>query len=1107
MNKYDPKKIEAKWQKFWEENKTFGVFEDTTQEKFYGLIEFPYPSGAGLHVGHPRSYTAMDVITRQKRMEGKNVLFPIGFDSFGLPTENFAIKTGRPPQEITDENIATFTRQLKSLGYGFDWDRAVTTSEPEYYKWTQWIFLQLFKHGLAYKANQPINWCPKDKIGLANEEVVDGCCERCGNPVEKRNKEQWMLAITKYADKLLEGLNEVDYIARAKVQQENWIGKSEGAEINFTLNVPGQEPGKHNVTVFTTRPDTLFGATFLAISAELAKKWLDIGWQASDEVKKYIAETLQSRTTAVAREEIEKTGVTTNVVAINPASGEEIPVWVVNYVMGDYGTGAIMAVPAHDERDFEFAKKYDLPIKIVVRAENARYLVIEKSLLEDCVSRLSEFGTVAIEKTDDDWGKFFQVIVLPDKEEDFISFLAENLLETSVDGGSWYADSMGSTNVIVLKNKVFRINDFKEIQSFKKYGHSVGIPDEQLEIGYEAFTNDGLSVNSNFLNELSTLEAKEKIIQYLEEKGIGKRQINYKLRDWVFSRQRYWGEPIPLVFCENCKGWIPLPEDQLPLTLPNVEKYLPTDTGESPLAPMADWVNTKCPQCGGPARRETDTMPNWAGSSWYWLRYADPHNAQNFFTETDFRFKPEIQVTEKDTMYLEAFKKIYTELDAQGVPIFAANRLLLNGLNGRLWLPLKTVSVMYWERDTKKVFAYLNDEGYTLITENKGGHTFERGDVRVEMIPVFEENSKMVSYSTAGVEQPMTIADLVRTESAHLQGFWYRTVSPEYNLRHLIYLRDHESDGRVNERDEEKIAFLESYIKNLNPKIQYFMPVDWYNGGMEHTVLHLLYSRFWNQFLYDIGVVPTREPYKKRTSHGMILANDGQKMSKSLGNVINPDEMVEQYGADALRAYIMFMGPFDQAVEWDTNGLVGVRRFLDRVWNLQEKITENRKQISDNRKQITNNKIQTILHQTIKKISDDIESMRFNTAIAKLMELSNEMTKEEKIDVLDYQTFITLLSPFAPHIAEELWSLTGGEGSVAYAPWPQYDPELAKELHITVVVQVNGKVRDEFTVSAEISEEEIKQIVLSSEKVQKWLEGREPKKVIYVKGKLVSVVI
>ncbi|OGH74922.1 MAG: leucine--tRNA ligase [Candidatus Magasanikbacteria bacterium RIFCSPHIGHO2_12_FULL_41_16] len=963
MNKYNPQEIELKWQKFWEENKTFAVTEDSTKEKFYGLIEFPYPSGAGLHVGHPRSYTAMDVITRQKRMEGKNVLFPIGFDSFGLPTENFAIKTGRPPAEITAENITTFTRQLKSLGFGFDWNRAVTTSEPEYYKWTQWIFLQLYKHGLAYKANQPINWCPKDKIGLANEEVVThstssgqvSCCERCGSTVEKRNKEQWMLAITKYADKLLEGLNEVDYISRAKVQQENWIGKSEGAEINFALNVPRQDLGKHSVTVFTTRPDTIFGASFLAISAELAQKWIDVGWQASEEVKKYIVETLQGRTTAVAREDIEKTGVDSGIIAINPVNNESIPVWIVNYVLGDVGTGAIMAVPAHDERDFEFAQKYNLPTKEVVIKQlgervdgsevrnTARGICVrDGKLLITRNKKMGEYLLVGggIDNKESPTGALLREIK---EETGYCNIKISSYLGT-VEHNYFHTQHKKNLHALVagfvfeleneetvprVENEIQKANILwlpvaeaiekfenspsfcREVEFIERYLQKKGLP----------FTENGVAYNSDFLNELPTPEAKEKMIQWLEEKRVGKRKKNYKLRDWVFSRQRYWGEPIPLVFCENCKGWIPLPEDQLPLKLPHVEKYLPTDTGESPLAPMTDWVNTTCPQCGGPARRETDTMPNWAGSSWYWLRYCDPHNVE--------------QLASKE-------------------------------------------------------------------------------------------------------------------------------------------------------------------------KLNYWQPVDWYNGGMEHTVLHLLYSRFWNQFLYDIGVVPTREPYKKRTRHGMILASDGQKMSKSLGNVVNPDEMVEQFGADALRVYILFMGPFDQAVAWDTNGLVGVRRFLERVWNLQEKIYDNIPAIVG---QITDNKIQTVLHQTIKKITEDIAAMRFNTAIAKLMELSNEMGTREKIAREDYHIFIKLLAPFAPHITEELWNLFGTGDSVAYAPWPQYDSELIIEAEIIIVVQVNGKVRDQLTVSPEISEEEIKQMALSSEKVMKWLEGKEPKKVIYVKGKLVSVVV
>lgn len=839
MSSYNPKAIEPKWQEYWDKNQTFAAKDDATKEKFYALIEFPYPSGAGLHVGHPRPFTAMDVVSRKRRMQGQNVLFPIGFDAFGLPTENYAIKTGRPPVEVTEENIATFTRQLKSLGFGFDWSRKVDTTDPAYYKWTQWIFLQFFKHGLAYKKNMPINWCPKDKIGLANEEVVDGKCERCGEAVEKRDKEQWMLAITKYADSLLQGLKEVDYIERAKVQQENWIGRSEGAEIEF-----GIKNYELRITVFTTRPDTVFGVTFLAISAELAQKWIDSGWEASTEIKKYIQSVLQERV-AFDREEQEKTGIDSGIQAINPVSGEEVPVWITNYVMGNVGTGAIMGVPAHDKRDWDFAKKFDLKITPVIYNS----------------------GSVA---------------------------------------GIWDEEKQN-----------WRIQQYTEEWN-------------------EQYALKGKLVNSGEYTGLKSEEATEKIIHLLEEKQIGKRQINFKLRDWVFSRQRYWGEPIPLVHCETCEekiknntfermldlsegernnpGWFPIGEEKLPLTLPKVEKYEPTDTGESPLAAMTDWVATTCPKCGGPAKRETDTMPNWAGSSWYFLRYVDP------------------------------------------------------------------------------------------------------------------TNDKALASSEA---------------------------------------------------------------------LKYWTPVDWYNGGMEHTVLHLLYSRFWNQFLFDIGVVPTKEPYKKRTSHGMILAEDGQKMSKSRGNVVNPDEMVEKFGADALRTYIMFMGPFDQAVAWDTNGLVGVKRFLDRVWNLQEKIGE-----AQDEKKLT-----SILHQTIKKVTEDIEAMRFNTAIAKMMEFINEASREESISKELYLTLITLLSPFAPHLTEELWEQFGNSGSIALASWPVFDENLAKEDTITIAVQINGKLRATFAAPAEISEEEAKQQALSEENVQKYLEGKNPQKIIYIKGKLVSIVV
>jgi len=822
MEKYNFSEIEKKWQKFWEENKTFEVKLDDNKDKFYGLVEFPYPSGAGLHVGHPRSYTAMDIIARKKRMEGKNVLYPIGYDAFGLPTENYAIKTGRAPKEVTIENIANFRRQLKSLGFSFDWSREIDTTDPKYYKWTQWIFLQLFKNGLAYKKTMPINWCPSCKTGLANEEVVNGNCERCGGPVEKRNKEQWMLAITKYADKLLDGLENVDYIDRAKAQQRNWIGKSEGALVKFGIKWQGDlstplrsaQDDVLNIEVFTTRPDTLFGATYCVFSPEhnLVEELKD-KIENFEEVREYIKQAgLKSD---LEREELQKdkTGVELlGIKAINPASGMEISVWVADYVLATYGTGAIMAVPAHDERDFEFAAKYGLDMVEVIT------------------------------------------------------------------GGD------------ILEGP---------------------------------YLGEGEVVNSEFLNGLSSKEAKEKMIEWLEEKGLGERKTNFKLRDWVFSRQRYWGEPIPLVYCKSCAekgdfqnegekqnpGWIM--DENLPLELPEVEKYEPTDNGESPLSTVENWVHTTCPRCGDEAKRETDTMPNWAGSSWYFLRYLDNKN---------------------DTAL----------------------------------------------------------------------------------------------------------------------------ASPE--------------------------------------ALKYWMPVDWYNGGMEHTTLHLLYSRFWNIFLHDIGVVPISEPYQKRTSHGMILAENGEKMSKSRGNVVNPDEMVEKFGADVLRLYIMFMGPFDQAVVWDTNGLVGMRRFLDRVVNLQDFVKEN---IEENK----------TLHKTIKKVGEDIENMSFNTSVAKMMEFVNEITKAQEISKEDLEKFLKILSPFAPHLAEELWEQFGHSESIAYDPWPEYNEEMIKDETMTVGIQINGKVRDDIEVDAEISEEEIKDLVLRREIVQKWLDGAEPKKVIYVKGKLVSIVI
>lgn len=999
MSKYNPAEIEKKWQKVWQDQETFKATEDPSKKKFYALVEFPYPSGAGLHVGHIRPFTAMDVIARKRRMQRENVLYPMGFDAFGLPTENFAIKTGRPPAEVTAENIATFTRQLKAAGFSFDWSRVVDTTDPEYYRWTQWIFLQLFKHGLAYKKNQPINWCPKDKIGLANEEVVNGCCERCGTAVEKRNKEQWMLRITAYADSLLKGLKEVDYIPQAKTQQENWIGKSEGAKVLFTLKVSGQPDGKQGVSVFTTRPDTIFGVTFLAVSPELASSWIKAGWQTSDEVKKYITEVLATRTVAATREEQEKTGVNAGIKAVNPVTKEEIPVWITNYVLGEVGTGAIMGVPAHDERDFDFAKKFGLPIKEVIEplfkktdgvdAVRMDAPFKERQAAVAIVKHWAEDKYLCFKWKKTDWRGF--VIGGIEAGEHAIATAQREIVEETGYTSAKFVRKLGGVvhaqfyQMVKNENRfahfqglLFELTDGNRIETTQEEKdiqdlHWVSKNEVEQFLSWvkdmrllwnrvlkeEPYGGEGILVNSGEFTGLTTEEGRKKVVAWLETNRVGAYEVQFKLRDWVFSRQRYWGEPIPLVYCAPCAdrvkktaaeklppaqhiqnsafpiqdaeyswgeilnpGWFPLAEDQLPLKLPEIKKYEPTDTGESPLSTLESWVQTTCPKCGGAAKRETDTMPNWAGSSWYFLRYLDPKNNQALAS-------PE--------------------------------------------------AMQYWLGSPKP---------------SVGG-------------------------------------------------------------------------------------------------------VDWYNGGMEHTVLHLLYSRFWNQFLCDIGVAPTREPYQKRTSHGLILAKGGEKMSKSKGNVVSPDEVIEQYGADTLRTYVMFMGPFDQPVEWDTNGLIGVRRFLDRVWGLQDKVTRDAEK----------NEVISLMHRAIKKISEDIEEMHFNTAIAALMELVNDLTKQEKIGEFVYQDLLKLLAPFAPHITEELWGVVGDGKALAYAVWPVYDLNLAKVSELTIAIQINGKVRDTITVPAETAEEEIKKLVLVNEKVQKWLEGKEPKKVIYVKGKLVSVVV
>ena len=846
--RYEPQDIEKKWQKIWQDEKAFAATDDYTKPKYYALVEFPYPSGQGLHVGHPRPYTALDIVARKRRMQGYNVLYPMGWDAFGLPTENYAIKNHIHPKIVTKNNVHHFKDQLQSLGYSFDWDREINTTDPEYYHWTQWIFLKLFKAGLAYKKEMPINWCTSCKVGLANEEVVNGVCERCGSPVVRKVKSEWMLKITEYADKLIDGLDGVDYIERVKTSQKNWIGRSHGAEVDFSLK---DKPEK--LTIYTTRPDTLFGVTYMVLSPE--HPYID---QYKDEIKNWdevcAYREMAARKSDFERSELakDKTGVMIDgLSAVNPVNGKEIPIWISDYVLMSYGTGAIMAVPAHDERDWEFAKKFNMPIIQVVESSEGPVDVNEAAFVDVATGKL---------------------------------------------------------------------------------------------------------VNSGFLNGMEVAEAKKAIIEYLEKENIGTQKTNYKLRDWVFSRQRYWGEPIPIVHCDKC-GYVPLPEDQLPLELPDVESYMPTDNGESPLAAMRSWVETTCPCCGGPAERETDTMPQWAGSSWYFLRYMDPH-----------------------------------------------------------------------------------------------------------------------------------CKDAIASKEA----------------------------------------------------LEYWSPVDWYNGGMEHTTLHLLYSRFWHKFLYDIGAVPSPEPYQKRTAHGMILGLNPHsfvnlpaeeqdkllkeygsqkaaekaleekygemsrhpivKMSKSLGNVINPDEVVDQYGADTMRLYEMFMGDFEQAAPWQTSAIAGCNRFLDRVWALSDKLVEG----EGYRPQI-----ETLMHQTIKKVGADIEGLKMNTAIAQLMTLVNALYDNGGATKAEFETVVQLLNPFAPHMTEELWEKLGHshDEQLAYYPWPKYEEAKCVESTVEIAVQVNGKVKARLKVAADIDAAAAIAAAKADPAVAAALEGKQLVKEIYVKGRLVNLAV
>lgn len=907
MERYDPKNIEPKWQKKWADDGLYATREDQAKPKYYILDMFPYPSGAGLHVGHPKGYIATDIFARAKTMQGYNVLHPMGWDAFGLPAENYAIKNNVHPRVAVEKNIATFKSQLAKLGFSYDWDREIDTTDPKFYKWTQWVFLKMFEKGLAYESYEPIIWCPSCQTGLAAEDLEGGVCERCGSEVERKPMRQWVLKITDYAERMLADIDKLpEWEESIKEMQRNWIGKSEGAEVDFEIL-------GRNVRVFTTRPDTLFGATYFVLAPEhpliLELKESITNY---DDVQAYIKKAQKKSDLERTDLSKEKTGVELKgVTAKNPVNGKDIPVWIADYVLIGYGTGAIMAVPAHDERDFEFSEKFAIPRAKVVEPASSFVVTITRSLSKEFYEKVGRFAKVEVGT-----GTWDGLTRIHTEEIDAVFDLAKD----HFDGSPWYIHSEGPQKKILVHSaekgdKVFDWSDDKAFKAAYEFGLACGISETQLDFkgSYAAFCESGVAFDSSFLDGLSTKDAKTKMIAWLEEKKSGARAINYKLNDWVFSRQRYWGEPIPIIHCEKC-GTVAVPEKDLPVTLPDVEKYEPTGTGESPLAAISEWVNTTCPTCGGPAKRETNTMPQWAGSSWYYLRYIDPRN-----------------------------------------------------------------------------------------------------DVAL--------------------------------------------VDPK--------------------------------------KEAYWSPVDFYVGGAEHATRHLIYARFWHKFLYDIGAVSHDEPFTRLQHVGLILAEDGRKMSKRWGNVINPDDVIESFGADAMRVYEMFMGPFSQSCAWNTNGLAGTRRFLEKVWRAAERVEDN----------VSNDMLERLVHRTIKKVGEDIEDFKMNTAVAQMMICVNELESLPAIPKTAFLDLLKILAPFAPHMSEELWSRLGQKGSICLAPWPVYDPEKLVSETTTIVVQVNGKVRDTIEVPVDISEPDLRKVALASEKVTRWTEGKEPAKVIYVKGRLINIVV